>query len=202
MQKRSQITHAALLDSALHCFARLGYDGASVASICEDAGVSKGAFYHHFQSKQALFLELLQNWLQTLDDRFAALEDAGGSAPEMLESMARQAGSILQDASGQLPMYLEFIQQAARDPVIWKHTIEPLHRYQTRFTRLLEAGMHDGTLQPAHAPTAARTLVAMAVGLLLQAVIDPQDEDWSDVMHASVSLFLNGLRGTSQETRT
>jgi len=202
MQERSQITRAALLKSALHCFGRLGYDGASVACICQDACVSKGAFYHHFPSKQALFLELLQEWLQTLDDRFSALEDAGGSAPEMLESMARQAGSILQDASGQLPVYLEFIQQAARDPVIWKHTIEPLHRYQERFARLLQDGMQDGTLQPAHAPSAARALVAMAVGLLLQASLDPREEDWSDVMHASVALFLNGLRGTSQESRT
>lgn len=201
LQKRSQQTRTRLLHSARHCFAQFGYDGASVASICEHAGVSKGAFYHHFPSKQALFLELLDHWLSALDSRLDAVLSATQSLPEQLEAMAAQVGSVLEDAGGQLPMYLEFMQQAVHDDVIWEHTLKPFQRYHDRFTILLDVGIRSGSLKPMHAPTAARTLVAVAVGLLLQAALEPQQEDWADVMQSSITLILDGFRA-SDETRS
>ena len=50
----------------------LGYDGTGVAMICERAQVSKGAFYHHFDTKQAIFLALMQQWLEGLDHQLDA----------------------------------------------------------------------------------------------------------------------------------
>src|ERR1700735_5925499 len=52
-------TRARLLESAAQLFARGGYEGASVDLIAESAGYSKGAFYSNFESKEAIFLELL-----------------------------------------------------------------------------------------------------------------------------------------------
>jgi TetR/AcrR family transcriptional repressor of nem operon len=45
-QQRSEETRASILDAAVRCFALSGYDAASVDDICEEAGVSKGAFWH------------------------------------------------------------------------------------------------------------------------------------------------------------
>ena len=65
MQARSHETRSRILQSAIDLFSKEGYDATGVAEICTAAGVSKGAFYHHFPTKQALFLALL--------DRMAAL---------------------------------------------------------------------------------------------------------------------------------
>ena len=59
-QQRSEETRARILAAALDRFARYGYDATGVAEICRAAGVSKGAFYHHFPSKQAAFLESVE----------------------------------------------------------------------------------------------------------------------------------------------
>ena len=59
--KRSSQTRTAIIDSATRCFVREGYDSTGVAEICENAGVSKGAFYYHFESKEAVFLELIDS---------------------------------------------------------------------------------------------------------------------------------------------
>jgi AcrR family transcriptional regulator len=67
MQARSEKTHKEIMKSAVAEFSRSGYDAASVADICREAGVSKGAFYHHFPSKQKLFLAIMQDWLKGID---------------------------------------------------------------------------------------------------------------------------------------
>lgn len=69
-------TREALLDAAQRLFAAVGYDATSVNRIIAEVGVSKGAFYHHFDSKEAL--------LEALAGRFAA-------------QTARAARGILED---------------------------------------------------------------------------------------------------------
>src|SRR5918992_298935 len=54
------LTRAKLLDSAFEVVSRLGYDGASVERISEEAGFSKGAFYSNFNSKEDILQQLLQ----------------------------------------------------------------------------------------------------------------------------------------------
>lgn len=49
----------ALLDAALREFIDFGYDGASINRILAAAGMSKGQFYYHFGSKEALYLALI-----------------------------------------------------------------------------------------------------------------------------------------------
>lgn len=49
-----------LIEAALKAFGRKGYHGTQVSDICAEAGVARGTFYLHFESKRALFDELLQ----------------------------------------------------------------------------------------------------------------------------------------------
>ena len=74
-EQRSEETRSRILKAAEGCFALSGYDGTTVSQICEAAGVSKGALYHHFDSKQAIFLELLSRWLKAMDFQLAGLGD-------------------------------------------------------------------------------------------------------------------------------
>ena len=77
-QRRAEETRARILAAAEACFASGGYDATSVAEICQHAGVTKGALYHHFPTKQSIFLALLRDWLDRLD---AGLDALRASAP-------------------------------------------------------------------------------------------------------------------------
>lgn len=57
-------THRALLDAAERCFLELGYPGATLDGIAAEAGFTKGAVYWHFRSKEALFLNLLDEGMK------------------------------------------------------------------------------------------------------------------------------------------
>ncbi len=54
--RRSQI-----LDGARVCFARYGYEGATVRRLEEATGLSRGAIFHHFRDKESLFLALAED---------------------------------------------------------------------------------------------------------------------------------------------
>jgi len=61
-----------LLDAALHEFRSRGYAATTVDDLCRAAGVGKGSFFHHFASKEALGVALIDDWTQMTGAMFAA----------------------------------------------------------------------------------------------------------------------------------
>jgi len=193
-QRRGEETRSRILEAAEECFTRNGYDATGVAEICRRASVTKGAFYHHFPSKQAVFLELLDRWLAVLDSQFAAIRAGAETVPEGLLQMARMIRQVFQEAGGRLPMFLEYWNKAAHDPAVWQATIAPYRRYRAFFTGIIEAGIAEGTLRPVDPQVAAGVLVSLAVGLLMQGLMDPQGADWGAMAEDGMQIFLEGLR--------
>ncbi|MCP2163810.1 TetR/AcrR family transcriptional regulator [Goodfellowiella coeruleoviolacea] len=50
-----------ILDGSRSCFARFGYEGATVRRLEEATGLSRGAIFHHFRDKESLFLALAED---------------------------------------------------------------------------------------------------------------------------------------------
>ncbi len=193
-QQRTEETRARILEAAEGCFARYGYDATGVAEICAEAGLSKGAFYHHFASKHAVFMELLNRWLRGLDEQMGLLRREEASVPEALLAMAGLVGSVLQAAGeGRFALFLEFWSQAVRHPQAWEVTIAPYHHYRDFFASMIEAGVAEGSLQAVDSQTAARVIVSLAMGLFIQGLLDPAGADWEQVAREGIRVMLEGL---------
>jgi AcrR family transcriptional regulator len=193
MQARSEATKQHILEAASQLFSQSGYDAAGVAEICKAAGISKGAFYYHFPSKQAVFLALLDQWLENLDLSFSPLRLSSGGVADSILQMARMAAQILPNAQDQITLLLEFWLQARRDPVIWQAAIAPYRRYQAYFTDFFAEGIARGEFQDVDPSQAARGLVSLAIGLMMQVLFDPQGVDWSDEVPQTVQSYLDGI---------
>jgi AcrR family transcriptional regulator len=194
MQHRSEETRAKILSVAESLFAQKGYDATGVADICAAANVSKGAFYHHFPAKQAVFQALLEGWLAQLDEKmqnaFARAEDV----PSGLTAMAGETGPIFAGANSRSPIFLEYWIQASRQPDIWQIAVAPYHRYLEVFSELFSKGIREGSIRVDVDPrSAAQAVIAVAMGIFLQAFFDPKGEDWRQVTQRAVSYLVAGL---------
>ena len=100
-----------VLDGARRCFARHGYEGATVVRLEEEIGLSRGAIFNWFPSKQELFLALAAEDNGRLHALFAA------------DGIDALLDSILHDDPDWLAVYHEFGRQLRSDPELrerWK----------------------------------------------------------------------------------
>lgn len=191
MRQRSEETRARILEAAVKQFSVNGYNAASVDSICAAAGVSKGAFYHHFKTKQDVFLALLDGWLQTFDQAIEASKDL--PVPETFQKLTAYFPYIFESAEENLPMFLEFWLQASRDETVWQASIAPYRRYHKHFASLIKRGIAEGSFVEVNPDVAARLIVSAAMGLLLQSLLDPEGAKWEKVARDTVQLMMKSL---------
>ena len=191
MQQRSEETRTKITDAAIKLFSSNGYNKASVDDICTEAGISKGAFYHHFKSKQELFLALLDGWLQAVDNAIEVSKEL--TAPETFTQMTTAFPYIFETAGDGLPMFLEFWLQASRDKKIWDASIAPYRRYHKYFTSLIKKGVAEGSFVEVAPELASRMIVSTAMGLLLQSLLDPKGANWEKVARDSTTMLVNSL---------
>lgn len=107
----NEVREQRILDAAATLFVHYGYDKTTVSDIARQAGISKGAIYLHFASKEALLEALVAREMAAYAERWLALIDAdprGGtigsmyknslyalSESELMAAMFRQDGRIL-----------------------------------------------------------------------------------------------------------
>lgn len=124
---RRRETRARLLNAAIEIFAEEGLQGASVEAICQHAGYTRGAFYSNFESKEQLFLEMLERESSQRAADLAA--KAAEIEPELRgtdtclspEEAARYVAEFLapsHDQSTWFVLEVEFLMLAIRDPSI------------------------------------------------------------------------------------
>lgn len=88
-----------LLDTALDLFLAKGYPATTVDEICQAAGVSKGSFYHAFESKEALGFAVLEHYLrrvgeQLRDGPHTGIEEPRQRALAFLDHLVAVGGRV------------------------------------------------------------------------------------------------------------
>lgn len=160
-----------LLDAALRVFARDGFDGASVASIADEAGVAKGSVYLYFDSKEALAGELVRDVFTNNDE-----EDQPSLQARPLESVlqfcVRQETRVqsLGEFAGIVLHMWGHAGKSDNDLIargIRQISSESLFLIETLLERACELGELPGGT---HCRATARALLALCYGLIQQRV--------------------------------
>ena len=82
MEEKSPVTMERIQKAALEEFSEKGFLGASLRQIVKNAGVTTGAFYGYFSSKEALFASLVEPHAAALMGRFMEAQTGFAELPE------------------------------------------------------------------------------------------------------------------------
>jgi TetR/AcrR family transcriptional regulator, repressor for uid operon len=173
-----------IIAAGLACFARSGYHATTMADVAAQAGVSKGTPYLYFDSKQALFLALHEQWDcgagQRVDDAVAALsETERRSTRTVLRAVATAIAAHVQAETETCRVLMEARALAAHEPVIATAVRAADERMHRQLEELFAAGVAAGEW-PADtdAVLATRLFAAGLYGLMAQWHLAPGSFSW------------------------
>ena len=195
--ERAADTRDALISAARPLFASLGFAEASLETIVRDAGVTRGALYHHFADKTELFAAVFEQVEGEMAARMVeAVAAAGQSDP--VEIMRLCAGLWL-DACAE-PEIQRIVLLEALAVLGWERWSDIGHRYNIGFvTALLANGIESGSipLQPIEA-TALTIMGALREATLYIARADDHQQARADA-GAVMDRLLDALRANDTD---
>jgi AcrR family transcriptional regulator len=189
-QRRTQI-----LQAAMHCFARQGYHATSMDDVVRESGLSVGAIYSYFPSKEDLFLALSDH---RADQTLAYLNDVFRRPGPMADKTREAVDYFFQLLSDELiplaRVNVEFMSQAANSERV-KQRQERRCESVRQFLRWLlsEAQRQDQIRADVDIDAAAELMLALNEGILLLSVVGVRKVNLDALKPAYLSLLNAGL---------
>lgn len=160
-----------ILDAAEVCFARSGFHASTMQDICKEAGISPGALYIYFPSKEALIAGITERNRAEFQERFSTLAEA----PDFMEAL-RALGEqyFVDEPAHKRLMCVEIGAESTRSP----HVGELFRAVDTYihgcFEQLFERLKAEGRIKPElDIPTLAKVFCTIGDGMIWRRAIDP-----------------------------
>jgi AcrR family transcriptional regulator len=174
--RSGEAKRAELRQAAYACFRDGGYHATTVDAVCAAANTSKGSFYWHYQSKQEVFIDILETWTrEVMDQLYEQFEDSvidDDYASAITEALVRE----VKRGRNILPLWLEFVSQAKREPEIQGALSKFHRRARAAIAAILRPAVADNCSEDELQATAA-TIFGAWLGLLMQDTTDPEYAD-------------------------
>jgi TetR/AcrR family transcriptional regulator len=164
-ERREQI-----LASAARLFATRGLAATRIADIAESVGMSQGLLYHYFDSKEAIYVEIIRRAFDKMNSAARELEAARLSPRQKLELAAAQLLASL-DHSDEFAWYSTLISQASVSDAVPDEARQIIARQRNVpydvVARIMRAGQKDGSVREHRAEDMALVFWTAIKGLAL-----------------------------------
>lgn len=198
-EEYKQAVREKILQSAENLFARKGYHETSMDDIVKESGLSKGAIYGYFESKQDLFLALSDKRLAFLLDRIQSIFLPEDSAAKKLEKALEITFSNRVEVTREVcRVNMELWVEAPRITSLQQRLNS---RYETAHkfvAEIIKEGVKKGEFRQGIDPHAlASVLLAAIDGLSLHWATTGQDFDWQKIKNTLSEVLGEGIRAVS-----
>ncbi len=186
-------THERIIQAALACFKRKGYNHTTMDDIVAESGLSKGTLYWHFESKEQLFTAALLSTFEAFEGEALSRALDQETVTEKLRVMGEGAVDLSESLIGYFSLFIEFwISSEHREETshIWYDLLE---QYQRVLAAIIEEGVQKGEFRPVDAESLAWAFLATYDGLAAYAEFVP-DLDLESVSQVFVDTILDGLK--------
>jgi TetR/AcrR family transcriptional regulator, cholesterol catabolism regulator len=200
--RNPEAARKALLKTALELFERKGFAGTPVQDVVDGANLTKGAFYHHFASKEDLLLELHDTFIDDQLERareIVAIKDL--PADEKLRRLVTDA--LLQPMSRYKSEITVFIQERRfMTGAIFEEVQRKRDEFEHFFVEVIEQGMKEGVFRKVgSARLVAFGIIGMGAWSYIWLDVDGQVTP-VEIGNLYAEIFINGLKEPSETKAT
>jgi len=195
----SQERKQQIMEAALKVFSREGLHTARMDDIAEEAGLSKGALYWYFNSKDKIIASLLTNFF---DREFSKIEEwviRDDSARNLLQSLIDLIVEDLLSVKPFMSIIYEFWAMSFRNKRVGKFIRESMHRYLDLIVPVVQRGIDRGEFKALDAMDVAMAFGSIIEGSILLWSYDMNNVDFRALITKSVSIFLDGIECDDHE---
>lgn len=191
---KSDEKRRAIRNAAYHCFRDHGYHETSVDMICEAAEISKGSLYWHYDSKQAVFVDIIETWArEIMDELYEQFEETPQHA-DFMTAVTRAVQREFHRGRVIVPLWLEFTALARREPEIQVALAKFYRRARTAIGEMLRAVVGEDATTKEMRGFAGGIFGAYA-GLMMQELADPENVDAQEFI-GDTMLIIRRLAGS------
>ena len=183
-----------ILDAAEEVFTQKGLDLARMDDIAEETGLSKGALYLYFKSKEDLIIAILDRIFQGAFKQLEARKGGESSATEAISQFTEDAIRDYKLMLRLMPVAYEFLALAFRNKTVQKALKQYFHHYMDVLVPIIQRGIASGEFRQVDAQEVAIATGAIYEGTILLWVYDKTLIDIDHHIRSSIQLLLEGIQ--------
>lgn len=197
-QARAAVTRQQIVVGAAKSFGKSGFDGASLSDIVENAGITKGALYFHFRSKDELARVIIEEQHNLSIAAVDAISATDAPAIEQIVMLCHEiARQIVHDPIVQAGIRLTLELSAVEGPTgsyLEGGPVGPYLDWINSCEALIERAVEDGDLlDTVSAPVVARFVISAFTGVQLVSNVLTDREDLEQHLDEMFALLLPSL---------
>ena len=183
-----------ILNAAEDVFNQKGFEDARMDDIAEETGLSKGALYLYFKSKDDLIVAILDRIFQREFIHLERLRDDEGSATEAIQKIADLMAHDIMGMVRLMPIIYNFLAMAFRNKYVRHALKQYLNRYMENLIPIIQRGIDAGEFRSVNARDVAVAAGAIIEGTLLLWVYDRDYIEPAHHIQSGMELLLEGVK--------
>lgn len=188
-----------IIEAALTCFARNGFHQTTMQDVCKEAGLSAGAVYNYFTSKEEIINQCCLGSQSEIAQAFASIDHSGGTFAAMNQVIDRFFGELSSsEADTFMRFHVQIWGESLRNPEVKEGMHIVRQQVLTDLAEVVRRGQASGELTDGADPkNLAMVLMSVYEGLILQKALDPSI-DVGSYVSAFRSIISGYLVGAAQ----
>jgi len=159
MQPEGRSMRECILDAAVQLFAEYGYHAAPLRDIARIAGIQAASIYHHYPSKQALLVEIMETYMQLLNNSTERIVREYADPLQQLHEVI--ANHIRMHTTYKAEFFILDTEIRSLERESRPSILALRHKYETLLQELLRAGMKQGVFHRCDVKVTSYAIIAM-----------------------------------------
>ncbi|MBS4172169.1 TetR/AcrR family transcriptional regulator [Bacillus sp. FJAT-49736] len=187
-----------ILESALACFAKKGFQAATMNDIVEHSGKSKGAIYHYFSSKDEIYLELME---ESTEHTYEYLKKSILNYKTALEKINflfdlyfKSEKEVIEDRDRILVHY-DFKSYSSRHADLNDKLNQRRQKYFVQFLAdIIKVGQNSGEFKDNLIPELMSDLFWTMIDGVISQIVNKDDFPHNDILNEMKVMFINRIK--------